>query len=253
MRSLIARRFSRHLALTPEEIARLETLEAHPVAVARHRTIRKEDERSRHAYVLQSGWAMSSMLLADGSRQILRLHLPGDIMAMPSVALRREVEKIEALTDCIIAPFDKNVLQSLFTDFPRLAATMFLFAQVERLAYGERLASVARTSAKARIAFLLIDILERLRASDPGIGDSFEMPLTQEQIGDLTGQTAIHANRMWQALVEDGLVARRGDIFTIPAETRLRALAQYVNRFDDLDFSWLPEPQGPTPAMANAG
>ena len=52
---------------------------------------------------------------------------------------------------------------------PRLAAIMYMFAQSERITAGDRLASVGHTCAKKRLAFLLVDILHRLRSADPDV------------------------------------------------------------------------------------
>ena len=35
-----------------------------------------------------------------------------------------------------------------------------------------------------------------------------QLPLTQEDIGDATGLTAVHVNRMMRALAEDGIIER---------------------------------------------
>ena len=67
-------------------------------------------------------------------------------------------------------------------------------------------------------------------------------PLTQEEIGDATGLTAVHVNRMVRALVEDGLIARQATQLTILNENRLAEIANYVNRYAALDTDWLPPP-----------
>ncbi|MGQ0559506.1 MAG: Crp/Fnr family transcriptional regulator [Sphingosinicella sp.] len=238
--SLIARRFARHFPLTPAEIARLRALEAQSRSLARNEVIRRQNGPAEHAFILQSGWAMTNVLAEDGSRQILRLHLPGDMMAMPSVALQRETENLVALSDCRVSSFTKIELGELFIFYPRLAAAMFLFAQLERVMYADRLASVANSSAKARIAFILLDILHRLRWPEPSPGDTFELHLTREQMAEMTGMTAVHASRMWTELCADGMIASDGAFVTIRDEARLSRLSGYLSRSGNLDFSWLP-------------
>ena len=72
------------------------------------------------------------------------------------------------------------------------------------------------------------------------LGDSIAFPLTQEEIGDATGLTAVHVNRMIRALVEEGLIARQANQLTIRNEERLAEVANYVNRYAALDTDWLP-------------
>ena len=55
----------------------------------------------------------------------------------------------------------------------------YMFAQAERITAGDRLASVGHNCAKKRLAFLLVDILHRLRSADRSVTSSFHMHLTR--------------------------------------------------------------------------
>jgi CRP-like cAMP-binding protein len=107
----------------------------------------------------------------------------------------------------------------------------------------DRLAAIGRTAAKARVAALLLEIRDRLRIADPHIGDSFSPGITQEEIGDATGLTAVHVNRMLRQLEEEGMIAREGGRVSFRNEARLIRAANYVNRYAALDLSWLPAPR----------
>lgn len=238
--SLFAERLEHYLPLTGSETAALARLEEHERFYRRGMVIRREHERALDLFVIRSGWCASYALLQDGSRQILRLHLPGDLVGTSSAAFARATESLVALTDVRISPFDRTVLRHLFEVHPRIAALMFVIAQLERACLTDRLASLGRTSAKSRVSALLIDTLVRLRMTTPEIGDTLPFPLTQEEIGDATGLTAVHVNRMMRALVEDGLVARLNNHVKILDERRLTQIANYVNRHAILDTSWVP-------------
>ena len=251
-----AERVTRRFRLKRHELEFLESLEAQPVPVKRGQIIAGEGERAEHAFVLMAGWAMSYTRFPDGSHQVRRLHFPGDLLAMPSVPMLHYAEDIEALSDGLIAPFPKTMLTRLF-DMPRLAAIMYMFAQAERITAGDRLASVGRNSAKARIAFLLLDILYRLRSADCSVGCSFTLHLTREQIAQVTGMTPVHASRMWSALIADGLIRCAGCTVTVLDERRLIELSQYRERDGDFDHEWLSRVRAapaaePRPAAAVA-
>lgn len=250
--TLFAERVANRLALTAAERAFLETLETRAVAVPRHRTVVRTGDRAEEAFVLKSGWVMSYSQFSDGSRQVRRLHFPGDLIAMPSVPLERHAEDVEAVSDAVICPFDKRLLGGLF-GFPRLAAVMFMFAQAERITSGDRLCALARLPAKARMAYLLVDILARLRAVGEASGASFRMQLTREQMGEVTGMTAVHASRMWSELLAERAIRSDGGIVTLLDEERLRSLSGYFDRTGELDWSWLDAVEGgaaPLPLVA---
>ena len=234
----LAERVARRIDPDVAESAFLRSLEANLVKVNRGHLIARDGERSHHAFVLRQGWAMSLTRFPDGSFQVRRLHFPGDPLAMPSLSMRHYTEDIEALTDCEIAVFPKTALAGVFR-FPRLAAILYMFAQAERATLGDRLASLGHDRGEARIAFLLVDILHRLRSADPGVGCSFDMHLTREQIAHVTGMTPVHASRMWSELISKGLIQCVGHHVTIVAEHRLSRLAHYVDRDADFDLDWL--------------
>jgi CRP/FNR family transcriptional regulator, anaerobic regulatory protein len=233
-----AERVTRRFRVDPSEVHYLERLEARPVRVKRGQTILEEGDPAEQAFVLLSGWVMSCTRFPDGAQQVRRLHFSGDLMAMPSVPMRRHAEDLEAISDAVIAPFPKAMLAELF-NMPRLAAIMYMFAQAERITAGDRLACIGHNSAKARLAFLLVDILHRLRSADPTVTNTFAMHLTREQIAHVIGTTPVHASRMWCALLADNLIRSDGHTLTLVDEARLIDLSQFRASDDDFDYDWL--------------
>lgn len=231
-------RVSRRFGVKAAELAFLEQLQANPVRVRRGQRIVSAGDPAEQAFVLMTGWAMSSSRFGDGAHQVRRLAFPGDLLAMPSIPMRHHAEDIEALSDAVVSPFPKRLLARLF-ELPRLAAIMYMFAQAERITAGDRLANVGQNGAKARVAYLLLDVLHRLRSADHTVQDTFYMHLTREQIAHFTGITPVHASRMWTALVEDGLIQCIGRTVTILDESALAELSNYRDRDGDFDQHWL--------------
>lgn len=183
-----------------------------------------------------TGWVMSSSRLGEGA-QVRRLHFPGDLLAMPSIPMQRHAEDLETVSDAVISPFPKRLLAGLFK-LPRLTAIMYMFAQAERITAGDRLANMGQNNSKARMAYLLLDVLHRLRSADHTVQDTFYMHLTREQIAHFTGMTPVHASRMWSGLVEDGLIQCIGRTVTVLDEEALVELSHYRDR-GDFDHHWL--------------
>src|SRR5262249_4587045 len=72
-----------------------------------------------------------------------------------------------------------------------------------------------RRSAYERISHLLLELFVRLNGAGLTDGMSFELPLTQELIGDAVGLTTVHVNRTMRSLREDKLIAIEGKRVTI--------------------------------------
>lgn len=229
-----------HVTLTDAEHTALDKLEERPRDIRRGAILQRENDPGGDLYVLRKGLMMSYVLLDDGSRQILRFLFPGDMIGVSSMIYREAPESLAALSDCTVCVFDKPGLSQLFVEHPRLAALILVFNQVERVALTDRLAALGRTAAKARVAALILDFRNRLVLPGNAKQDSFTLGLTQEEIGDATGLTAVHVNRMLRQLEEEGLIARTAGKMIVKDPRGLTAAANYINRYDNLELSWLP-------------
>lgn len=241
-------RFSGLADLTADEKAALAKLAGEPVFFRRNQVLRHEGDTSPGLYVLFKGWVGSSIRLGDGNRQILKVHMPGDMLGGPSLPLTHAADTLVALTDARIGAVDLKELGAIFARFPRLGLLLFLAAQEERVVLMDRLISVGRLSASQRLAMLLVHLHERLLAIDPKIGPEFELPLSQEQIGDIVSLTAVSVNRALRNLQDDGLIHRTGKIIGMADIAGLRNLASLPTRRLQRNPSWLPQRCGATNA-----
>lgn len=234
-----ADRLEKHIRLTDAEKAALARLQDSQRKIKRSAVVHRANDHVTDLFVLREGRLMSYIILPDGTRQILRIYFPGDFVGTASTAYGKTPESLVAITDAVLCPFDKNALRTLLNEHPRVAALMFVLCQTERVVLADRLASLGCTSAKGRIAAFLLDIIDRLRLTDDDIVDSFDLKLTQEEIGDAIGLTSVHVNRMFRALESEGLIARANGRLTLLDERKLKELGHYINRYKDLDVDWL--------------
>lgn len=240
--SCFATRLSHFAELSDRERRSLARLEEHERRYERGDTIREQGERANELFIVKSGWAYSHVLIEDGRRQILRLAFPGDLLGTSSVAFGHASNGLTAVTDCVVCPFERSALRTLFEEECRLAMLLFLVSQAERVSMDDRLASLGRTPAISRVASLLLDVLIRHRMMVGDTLDIVDIPLTQEDLGDATGLTSVHVNRMLQELSRDGLIERGRGRVRILDEERLFDVSGYVNRYAAVDTSWLPPP-----------
>lgn len=236
----LAERFGRHIELNEHERAALTSIEDGERRFRRGATLRSEQGDGGDIFVVEQGWIFCSVLCEDGRRQIIRLHSRGDLIGLDDLAFAVAPDTITALTDVTVAILDKARLGQMFADHPRLAALLFAVMQVDRVMLTDRLVSLGRGSALGRIAALLLWIAARLRLTDPANDGAITLPLTQEEIGDATGLTAVHVNRTMRALDEQGLIARSGGIVRLLDEARLARTANHVRREEKFDLGWLP-------------
>lgn len=221
------------------ELAALRGLGGPPTRYVRDQVIRRQGDECSHVFLLQSGWVASSADLPDGKRQISKIHLPGDIMGAPSLPLTKASETLTALNDCLVRRVAAAELAELF-DKPRLAMIFFLAAQEERVFLIDRLLTVGRLLGRSRMAAFLLHLYDRLKVNDPDHPPVFELPLTQEQIGDVLGLTPVHVNRVLRALEEDGLIARENGRVELLDMDQLRRTTGLSKRTVARNQPWLP-------------
>jgi CRP/FNR family transcriptional regulator, anaerobic regulatory protein len=238
--SCFVARLEHYLLLTPAEREAVSALEGDRRAFRRGEALQRVHNASGELMIVDSGWLASCTLLPDGSRQIIQLHLPGELAGLANVAYAEAAVALVALTDAKVCPIQRNALGKLFDKHPRLAGLFFALAVVEHSALADRLVSVGRTSARARIAALMLDTHARLRVLDNDAAGPFAFPLTQEEIGDATGLTAVHVNRMIRQLEDARMIARGDGRIRLIDEPALRKLAAFEDRYEKLSLGWLP-------------
>jgi len=228
-------------ALDAVEVAFFGAMLGPQVPYGARDTIRREGEPNRGTFLLVEGWAVSSVGFADGSRQIVKVHLPGDMLGAPSLPFTTAVETLSTLTPAIVCPISVGALGDVFVRMPRMAARMFLAAQEERVILMDRLASLGRLGATGSVAALLVHLYERLSLIEPIASTRIQIPLTQAELGDILGLTPVHVNRVLRAMERAGYLKRSGKTFDLLDLDKLRAYAGIPQRRIARDLAWLPE------------
>jgi CRP/FNR family transcriptional regulator len=211
-----------------------------PQGFRRDETIRGEGTPSTHFYLLADGWAAAARTMPDGGRQILKVHLPGDVLGTPSMCSSVTVEELFAITDVMVVPVELARFATVFEAHPRMAARFLLSVQQERVALMDRLVSIGRSSAEMSVAAFLIDLMERLEPLGLIQDNRFDIVVKQEQIADVVGLTSVHTNRVLRSLEQRGLISRAGHRYMIADPDALAGFSGRTKRQPLFDAPWLP-------------
>jgi CRP-like cAMP-binding protein len=231
----LARKLAWFAALSPAEIVMLDALTETTRSVRRNREIVTEGRNYETLFALVEGSAIRFRVLRDGRRQVLNIVLPGDFIGFPGCFYESALYSITALTDAVVCSVPFTVLIGLFERSPRLAAAIFWSFACEAAIFAEHLIDVGRRSALERVAHFLLELLTRLQVVGLADERSYQMPLTQELLGDALGLSVPHVNRTLRQLRDDGLVAIEEQRVTIKDIDALAVLADfektYLSRF----------------------
>ena len=194
--------------------------------VAPREPVFRTGESHDHVYRVQSGWVARSRNVGEGRQQILAVFLPGDIFGVECMLLARQPEAIEALSVASVNHVDAGQLRRLAASDPAVALRlMFQLGEDERRLHNWVI-GLARGDAEARIAAMLLDFWRRLRHRGLVTHDSFTLPMTQQQIGDYTGLTVVHVNRVLRRLREAQLATVRHGSAALHDIQGLRAMSR---------------------------
>lgn len=165
--------------------------------------------------------------LADGQRQILELHVAGDFVDLHSFLLKRLEHSVAALTPTRIAAVPHAALKEITERHPHLARMLWFSTLLDAAIHREKIVSVGRRSAIARVAHLLCELYVRLEIVGLAAGGGFPLPLTQTDLADASGLTSVHVNRMLKKLRDGGLVTFRNGEVAIHDWEGLQRVAEF--------------------------
>ncbi len=238
--SALSVRLAHYLNLTPAEAAALEDMQGNRRRLIAGEVLVEAGGPIDSLFVVQQGWLHSSTRPPIGGRQILRFHYPGDLIGTSSIAWSQAAATLTAVSDCIVTDVPKTRLGELLAEQGRLAGLLYAVAAAENVALSDRLTSIGRMNAIQRLSTLLLDMLARLRVTAGGVVDSFDLPLTQTDLGDALGLTKVHVNRTVREMEARAMISRTGRRIRILDEAALVAFTGFVDRHAEIATDWLP-------------
>lgn len=216
---LFVRRLRRHSKLNEVERNAVLGLAAVPAQISAHVDFVRLGETVQHACLVSEGLVGRFGQTAEGKRQFVSVHVPGELIDLPSVMMPQSTTALNALTASTIYKIPHADLRDLGFHYPAIAAAFWRDCVVDARIVAQWLVNVGRRDARSRVAHFLCELAARYRMMDQSDGRTFRLPMTQEQIGDALGLTSVHVDRTLMALRADGLVTfERGEVQILDPE-----------------------------------
>lgn len=225
--SLLDTRLAASPFLSDEERQALERVALSAKAMAAGSDLLRETEVAGHVQILIEGWAYRYKTTRDGHRQIVALLMPGDAANIDSSLFTQLDYGLRTVTAVNIVPIPGDAMLALAEQHAGIGKTLAWLAMIENAILSQLAVCLGRLSASQRLAHFLCEVNVRLGEAEDKEKDCFELPLTQEQIADVLGLTAVHVNRMIRQLRTKGLIDWKGRIVTIIDKDALRQLGEF--------------------------
>ena len=147
-------------------------------------------------------------VLLDGRRQIVALHLPGDMCDLHSVPVPTSGWGLEALTETTLLFIPHIALRALIRD-AALALAFWRDTTLDGSIIAKWAANMGRKQAVPRVAHLLCELGIRMELAGLGTRADFALPINQAQLADAVGMTSVHLNRTLRSLADRGVTFAR--------------------------------------------
>jgi len=231
IRAALIKRLRLSSAIADEDIKEIEAL---PISVRHYpaeTAVVRDGERATDCCLIADGFCVRSKTIANGKRQILSIHIPGEIPDLMSLFLHVMDHDLSTLTPSTLGFISHETLQKLHRRSPGIAEMFWRDTLIDSAMFREWIVNVGQRPAPARLAHVMIELRERLRVIGRVDSGNFEMPLTQEQIGEALGITAVHANRVIRQLRQEGIVEFSRGRVTVLDERKFQELADFDDRY----------------------
>jgi CRP-like cAMP-binding protein len=194
--------------------------------IGARRNIIREGDRPDHVHLMVEGWAARYKLLPDGARQITAFLIPGDFCDLHVTILGEMDHGITTVTRSKVAFIPRAQMEAL-TERPSLAKAFWWSTLVDEAILRSWIVNVGRRDAFEAVGHLICELYVRMKNIGLVDGDRFDLPLTQEEIGDALGLTSVHVNRVLQRMRSDDLISFRQGLLTIHDYRRLEKAAGF--------------------------
>ena len=166
----------------------------------------------------------------EDRRQITAIYVKGDMPDLYSLFQPESLATLEALTPATIARIPHNALREVVRAWPAVGEALARYVVADAAITAEWLVNVGSREARAALAHLFCEMAVRLGEVE-GNRVCFHFPLSQLQLSEATGFSAVHVNRCLGSLRRDGLMSIARGVVTVQDWRALSKAAHFDDRY----------------------
>jgi CRP-like cAMP-binding protein len=231
----VASKLERFTKLSSDERAALAQLAHNVRVIEARRDLIGEGDEPRFVHLVLDGWGCRYKTLPDGKRQIVSIFLAGDFCDVNAFILRYMDHSVGALTRLKVAVITPEDMRAFSEGRPRIAQALWWEELVAMSIQREWTLNLGQRTAYERLGHLMVELYLRLEAVGRAKDGRCDFPLTQNDLADATGLTAVHVNRTLQELRRDRLIELERKQLHILDLTRLMDVTMFNPNYLHLD------------------
>ncbi len=215
-------------SVNPEEMAQLDRLVSAPRPLKCGSLLYRTGMRHNNMYVLRSGFLKSSLILYDGTEQVIGFHIAGDVIGWDGIDTGSHPCDVVALEDSEVCSIPYDDLETLCNQVPRLQKHFSRLMSKEITHERGIMLLLGSMKSQTRLAVFLLNLSQRY-ASRGQPARQFALRMTRHDIGSYLGLTLETVSRTLTVFKSQGLIDVHGREVEILDMDRLRATAMTPN------------------------
>jgi CRP-like cAMP-binding protein len=229
--------------LTAAERARLEGAISEVRPIAARSTLVHKGEALEHSTLLLRGFLSRHTDDRRGHRQLVSLHVPGDLVDLHAFPMKQLDHDVAALTDAEVAILPHPAIKAVTEADPGLARKLWFATLLDSAMHRAWIFRLGRLDASGRVSHFFAETGSRLQAVGLGTLRRFPLPLTQADVGDACGMTSVHVSRVLKFLRDNGICTFREGEVIVADQAGLFKSAQFDPSYLYLDAAVVTPPE----------
>lgn len=177
-------------------------------------------------YVLEEGRAKLTQLTAEGHQVVLRFADPGEMLGVIAALADSEYPaSAEAVGECVALAWDGKTMGRLMDRYPRIALAGLRLVAARLHELQERFRELATERVERRIARALLRLV-RQAGKKVADGVLIDLPLTRQDLAEITGTTLFTVSRTLQQWDRLGIVTPGRKRLLVRQPHRLVSIAE---------------------------
>ena len=168
--------------LSGEERRALQEL---PISLKRFEAgvdIVSEGEITLQCCLVLEGLVCRYKLVNSGERQIMSLHIPGDVPDLHSLHIEKMDHSLGTLTPALVGFIPHDAVRRVTRSSYKVSEAFWREALIDASIFREWMVGIGRRSAPSRLAHFLCEFVTKMEAVGLSDGVTCELPMTQTEI-----------------------------------------------------------------------
>jgi CRP-like cAMP-binding protein len=200
--------------------------QARSLRVAKDEAVFEQEEEAHDFFLLLDGHVRVVKTTPDGQQIIVRYISPGELMGI-AYAIGRNTypASAAAAVDCVVLAWPSNLWPEFAAAFPSFAANTYQTVGARLQDAQARVVEMSTEQVQRRVAHALLRLVNQTgKKTDEGI--LIDLPISRQDIAEMTGTTLHTVSRLLTAWEEKGLVKSGRQKVTVVEPHRLLMLSE---------------------------